>query len=334
MLRDTAGSTHGGGPRAVSVVMVVLFLAAVLGLGTGAAGAVETETFSLTPSPLVVQGHERRTFAFDLEPGDAASDAVRIVNTTDEPRRFRLAGADARTDPATGGVVVDPSHEEPEGVGSWVELERREIEVPPGASEVVPFTIRRPADTTAEGLGAVVAEELLADAEAGGIDVVYRLAILIRLGGDVAGLHVDEPTMEPELGLFPSRSDLSVTLTNETLEPIRASVRFTAGGLTGRYWEVAEEEVRLGVGESRDVAATWDTVPRWGGFFSPAAEVAWEGGSIVRTGSRVLHPPLWLVVLAILLVAVRAVRELRDEEPSVTRRHAGRAHGPQGDSSP
>lgn len=303
------GIQRGGGRAAASVV--VACLVTLLWVGGGSAGAIETDTFSLTPSPLVVQGLERRSFHFDPDAGEVMTDAVRVANTTDEPRRYRLYGADATRDPATGNVVVEPADIEARGVGSWVEFERAEIEVPAGAWEIVPFTVTRPAGTTAEGVGAVVAEELLGEAESEGVELVYRLAILIRLDGDVAGLQVGRPRLEPTVEILPSRSTVTTTLTNETLAPVRATVSFTAGGLTGRYWEVGEQQVRLEVGESAEVTAEWDTVPRWGGLFSPAAEVSWEGGSLVRTGPRALHPPLWLLALAIVLVALRGLRELR-----------------------
>lgn len=307
---------------AVSALAVGLLIAVLLTGASRAAGAIETDTFSLTPSPLVVQGFERRSFTFNSEAGGTVGDAVRVANTSDETRRFRLYGADATRDPQTHTVVVDPVNIEPRGVASWIEFAENEIEIPAGAWQVVPFTITRPPGSTAEGMGAVVAEEVLGETATEGVDLVYRLAMLVRLGGDVAGLRVGEPQMAPPVELFPASSELAVTLTNEAVGPVRGVVRFTAGGLTGRYWEVAEEEVRLEAGETADVTATWGSVPRWGGLFSPAVEVTWEGGSVVRTGPRTLHPPLWLLALAILVIGIRATREL----------HSGRGAGDGGGS--
>lgn len=302
---------RGGGLRAVSAVVVAV-LAALAALGVGRAGAIETDTFGLTPSPLVVHGLERRSFTFDPAVEQTFRDAVRVANKTDETRRYRLYGADARRSPDNGSTVIDPAEIEPRGVGSWVEFERTEIEVAAGDWEIVPFAVTVPPGTTTEGFGAVVAEEVLEEvSQTGGVDLVYRLALLIRLDGDVAGLRADEPRFDPPVELFPSTSDISVALTNETLQTVRATVRFTAGGITGRYWEIAEEQVELVAGESTDVTATWATVPRWGGYFAPTAEVAWQRGSVVRTGARAVHPPLWLLGLAILVVGIRAIRELR-----------------------
>lgn len=304
-------TTRGDGLRAVSAVVVAI-CAVLATLGVGRAAAIETDTFRLTPSPLVVHGLERRSFTFDPAVEQTYTDAVRVENKTDEPRRYRLYGADARRSTETDTVVVDPAEVEPRGVGSWVEFERTEVEVAPGDWEVVPFTVTVPSGTTTEGFGAIVAEQILDDIdEEGGVDLVYRLALLIRLDGDIAGLVAGEPRFDPPIELFPSSSDISVALTNETLETVRATVRFTAGGVTGRYWEIAEQQVELAAGESTDVTATWTTVPRWGGYFAPTAEVAWERGSVVRTGSRRLHPPLWLLALVILVIGLRAVRELR-----------------------
>lgn len=296
----------------VLVLATVTAVAALGALRPSAAWAIETETFRLVPSPLEVQGYERRTFSFALEPGDTASDAIRITNTTEEPRRFRLYGADAIAD-ASGAVTVADSSTPPTGVGGWIELPTDEVEVGPGGSEVIEFSVQRPGDASAAGLGAVVAEEVLSAPDEEGIDVLYRLAILVRLDGDVAGLRVGEPRLDPPVELFPSRSDAVVELRNETLQRITANVSFTTGGLTGRYWELDEQDVELDAGETHAVSAEWTTVPRWGGYFEPAVSVAWEGGSIVRTGSRSLHPPLWLLALAIVVVGVRTGRELLDQ---------------------
>lgn len=299
------------GRLTVHAAIVAVLATLLVSIGPSPARAIETDTFRLTPSPLVVQGFERRSFSLDPEPGVTVGDAVRITNTSDEPRRFRIYGADARRDPTTGAVAVDPATAEPRGVGGWVTVEGGELMLDAGVSEVVPFTVTRPTDATVSGLGAVVAEEIVRADDAEMIDVVYRLALLVRLDGDVAGLRVAEPRMDPPVELFPSRSRATVELTNETLEPVRATASFTAAGLTGRFWQLGEQELRLEPGESRELTATWDTVPRWGGLFQPAVEVTWERGSIVRTGPRALHPALWLLALLILIVAVRAIRELR-----------------------
>lgn len=307
MIRE-AIDRRGGGRKIASTLLTI---AVLLGLCASPSAAIETDTFRVDPFPVAIQGLERRTFAFDLEPGDVATDAVEIENLTDEPRRFRLYPTDVAEDRQTGDLDVRPRTIEPVGVGSWVDLETTEFELAPRSSIVVPFTVERPSGTGTAGLGAVVAEELLDDPVTGGISVVYRLALLIRLGGDVSGMQVGAPYLDAGPQIFPGHADVGVDVTNETLQTARLTVAFTSAGLSGRIWDVADVHVELAPGERRRIEARWTTVPRWGGAFRPAASVAWEGGSIVRTGPRALHPPLWLLALAILLIGVRATRELR-----------------------
>lgn len=295
--------------------------ALVLALLPLTAEAGETDSFRFQPYPLEVQGQERRSFTLNLEAGDSATDAVEITNKSEEVRTFRIYPADAYVD-GEGRVTVAGSTSPQEGVGSWIEVDEdaREIALLPGTREVVRFSVTRPSDQNMEGTGAIVAEEIRDDDPSGGIDVAFRLAILVRLTGDPTGLELTEPTVQLPLAMIPSDGRASVTVANHTTQPVDATVELTVESLTGYEWHLDPVEVRLSPGGSLPVTQEWTTVPRWGGVLRVRAEATWEAGSIASIGSRNVHPPLWLLALAILAIGLRGVRELWDRRNERRRR--------------
>lgn len=306
-----------GGPlrRALhTALLACLVLAALAGLAPGAS-AGETESFRFQPHPLRVQGNERRAFQFGLAAGTNASDAVLLLNKAKEPRRFRVYAADAWTDPKSGAVTVASSENPAVGVGSWIVPARGEVALLPGTSEIIPFTVTRPADQTSEGLGAIVAEEVRDPGAGSGIDLVYRLAILVKMTGDPNGVRLTEPGLEMPVRFFPSTATAHAPVTNHTLAPVNASVRFEVQSLTGRRWPLEPVSVTLAPGETKDVSQVWSTVPRWGGILGVNADVTWEAGNVRVSGARRAYPALWLVALGILLLGVRIARELRTPPP-------------------
>lgn len=290
--------------RLVSLVAGMILVA----MFAPSAEAVETDTFRLEPWPLRVDGYERRSFDYDIEPGVAVTDAFRITNKTDEPKRFRIQATDAQRDPA-GQMSIGGRGSTPQAMGTWITLERNEVEIDGGSSEVVGFRFERPAGQEVEGFGAIAVEELR-EVDGGGVDVVYRLALVVRLGGDAPALRASDPQLQIPLRLVPTDGTVSTVLHNDTLERTDAIVRFGVASLTGRTWPLEEVEVSLDPGETRRVEQSWTTVPRWGGVLRPEVEVSWARGSLALAGDRGLHPPLWLLAIAIGLIGFRGLREM------------------------
>lgn len=311
-----SGHLHVARLLGVAAVLTALLVVALPDVAT----AVETPTFRLTPHPLEIQGSERRTFSFDLQSGTAVSDSVMIYNRSDRARTFRVFGADAHPD-ADGGTSIS-SFGAARAVGSWIDVEATEVTLLPRTHEIVDFTLSRPANVEASGMGAVVAEEILDPNGDGGIEVVYRLAILIELAGDATGLKVATPQLDSPIALVPGTATTRTEVTNDTLQPVDATVRFTVESLTGRQWPLEAVDVQLGAGETVPVQQLWSTMPRWGGFLGVSAEVTWEGGAVAAESPRRAFIPLWVLAIVIGLVGVRAIRELRGS------RHRDPTEGP------
>lgn len=304
-------SWWGGAARAslLALICVAMFVTE-----PDAAGAGETESFRFQPHPVAIQGDERRTFSYDLPAGTSITDAVQLTNKTDEVRRFRLYAADAKQD-ASGNVTVEEFDSPRNGVGSWIEIGQTDHSLLPRSSAVVAFAVERPPGEPSRGVGAIVAEEVTEPTDGGGIDVVFRIAILVRLGGDPTGVSLGEPDLSMPIELVPSAGSARVEVTNRTLEPVQGQVALTIESLTGRAWPLAPVDVHLEPGASTEVSQDWMTVPRWGGLFRVRATATWEGGTIARTGSRGTYPAVWLLALTIVAVGIRSVREYLDRRP-------------------
>lgn len=312
---------------ATSVIIVSLVVTTALFWTGDAAEAVDTETFRLTPHPLRVHGYERRSFELDVEPGAAVTDAIRLTNKTDSTRRFRLAARDAQRHTTTGALSVGSRGSDPRGIGSWVELQTDEVELGPHGSQIVAFTLERPVGTELAGMGAIVAEEIR-DANEGGVDVVYRLAIIIRLGGEAPGLKASEPELDIPLALAPTAGIVRSHVKNDTLAPLSAKITFSVSSLTGRTWKLEPQQVLLEPGEERLIEAPWDTVPRWGGIMRGHVEVGWQAGNLRLSGPRGMYPPLWLLALAIIAIGVRGVQEMWSRRPDQKVGRSGSAPDP------
>lgn len=299
--------------RAVSGLLAVLL--ALLGVALmppdGPAHAAETDTFKVEPSPRQIAGQEpRRKFVYSLGPGDAITDAIRITNKTEQPQRFRVYGADAERDPATGAVTVETYSAPRNAVGSWIDVENQEVLVEPHASEVVAFTLRMPDRSQPQGLGAVVVEQVKEAPEEAGIDIAYRVALTVQTTGGEERLHVAQPTLDLPIALIPARGRAHVELRNGTLRSVSTTTRFVVEGVTGTRWELEPVPVDLAPGETKLVEANWTNVPRWGGVFRVRAEATWEAGKIASTSPRQVFPPLWLLALVIVAIGIRGLREM------------------------
>jgi hypothetical protein len=131
--------------------------AAVLPLPAGAAGG--QASFAVKPvkyDPAL--SATKSYFILQAKRGAVISDQVRVVNTGSATGTAFLYPVDATTGQTSGAVYL--SRQSPRrDVGAWVRLARARVTLAPGASAVVPFTIRVPAGAhPGDHLGGIVAE--------------------------------------------------------------------------------------------------------------------------------------------------------------------------------
>lgn len=137
---------------------VVVVLGALVALSwTPAATAFENEAFGITPFPERTNGSDRSSFSIPLETGATFEDAVRVYNLTDEPLALALYATDAQA-ALDDTISVGLREEHPEGVGSWIDLPLKRIELGARDAKTVSFSVKVRSSDPEPELGAIVVE--------------------------------------------------------------------------------------------------------------------------------------------------------------------------------
>lgn len=275
------------------------------------AAAIETETFGFEPWPATIAGEPRGRFDLRLPPGGETSEQARIYNKTDQPRTYRLYGADVFTDPQTGDLTTTAASADPTGLGSWIVLQEadRKIELGPREARVIDFAIERPAGATAGGLGALVAEELVPTEGGGSIDVRFRIALRIDATDDSQGegMVVERLDLDVPLQFLPRTGTVTATLRNGDPDTLTTRIQLHVDQ-GGRRFVVLQEELTLRPGDSAEYEVAWQSVPALGGNATPGIELAWAAGNLRLDGGSEFVLPGWWAALLLLITAYLLVR--------------------------
>jgi hypothetical protein len=164
--------------RSVVRCVAALALVACLAIaGAPATSALENESFGITPFPERANGSDRQSFSIPLETGATFEDAVRIYNLTDEILNLAVYSTDAKKALDDTTVTVGVREEEAEGVGAWIDLSRKSVELEARDAKTITFRVKVGSSDPKPDLGAIVVENLdrgLARSSA------QRLYILVR----------------------------------------------------------------------------------------------------------------------------------------------------------
>ncbi len=97
-------------------------------------------------------------FVYQLKPGESVTDAVLVVNDTDQPVMLELNAVDYEpTD--IGAFGVKGSGAEQVGIGKWTRLATTTLELPAGGKREVPFILTIPPEAdVGEHAGAIMAQ--------------------------------------------------------------------------------------------------------------------------------------------------------------------------------
>jgi hypothetical protein len=158
-------------------IALVAAVGAVVALSwTPQATAFENEAFGITPFPERTGGSDRSSFSIPLETGATFEDAVRVYNLTDEPLRLALYATDALT-ALDNRISVGLREEHPEGVGRWIDLPLKSLELEPRDAKTVTFRVDVRSSDPEPELGAIVVENT--DRGLAG-NAAQRLHVLVR----------------------------------------------------------------------------------------------------------------------------------------------------------
>jgi hypothetical protein len=172
----------------VAVAAALLALASSVVL-TNPTQAADNGTWSVTP---ISKGQQapRQFFFFEVSEGQALRDAVTITNNSDVDQALTVYAADAFNVSDGAGFGLRPLGEPNNDIGSWIRIPegRQRVNLPPGDSVNVPFTMRVPTGTTpGDHVGGIVTVEPAPQAVGDTSQVITRRAIGVRIYARVAG---------------------------------------------------------------------------------------------------------------------------------------------------
>jgi hypothetical protein len=131
-------------------------------------------------------GSGRANFAYDVEAGGVVSDSMVVVNTGTEPLSLAVYAADAFT-AASGEIDVLADGTPSRAAGTWIAVTPESLELAPGETADVPFTITVPADARPGDHSAGVVTSLTTRDASSTLSVDRRLGtrINVRVAGEL-----------------------------------------------------------------------------------------------------------------------------------------------------
>lgn len=145
MTQGTRSAARERPPTGATLLTFVGLLMAFLLLAAPHARA-DTMGFDARPQPGSPDA-QLGFFKFDADAGATVQRTLVLTNHSGKAKVVHLAPCDALA-AVYGGVAYSESGKTPKQVGSWIELSRESVEVPPNASVEVPFEVAVPPDVT------------------------------------------------------------------------------------------------------------------------------------------------------------------------------------------
>jgi archaellum component FlaG (FlaF/FlaG flagellin family) len=183
-------------------------------------------------------GASRGNFTYAAEPGEAISDAMRVVNTGTEPLPLDVDAADAFTTPS-GQIDVLVDGTPSEDAGTWIAVDSARIELAPGEGTDVTFTVTVPADARPGDHAAGLVTSLRGTDETATLAVDRRLGtrINVRVAGELspaADVEAFATAYEPSWNPFaPGTLVVTYTVDNAGNTRVTGSERIFAAGPLG-----------------------------------------------------------------------------------------------------
>lgn len=185
--------------------IALLLIAGVFALMPRTVGAVEYGGFGGRPAfPREDNPRTESIFVHTLTPGEVQDEGVLVVNNTGEEKTLIVYGADST--PSTDGAFACKQYAESKlDVGAWIVLDKNEVTLASGTSEVVPFTISVPLSASVgEHNGCILVQEKKAPVEGqsgANLSVRTGLRVAITIPGEITRkLEIASFTMEKQDG--------------------------------------------------------------------------------------------------------------------------------------
>jgi hypothetical protein len=148
---------------------------------------------------------ERANFAYTLDAGDLVRDGIVLKNRSAQPLDLEVYARDALTT-IEGNLDLQGADEEPAGLGAWISVETPAVQLAPGESATVNFTVGVPAGTPPGDYGAGIITSMPRGEGDGAVRVDRRLALRVfaRVPGElVPAVEVSDVSLTAGAALNP-----------------------------------------------------------------------------------------------------------------------------------
>ncbi len=153
-------------------------------------GTVYGQSLSIGGNPAYPKADNPRSaniFILKLKPGETAKDGILISNPTKITRTVNLGAVDTIA-AVDGSFSCKQNNEKRTGVGNWIALEKKQITLEAGESEVVNFTVTTPANVgPGEHGGCVTFQDTKSYAKTSGEGIQLGFRGAVRLAVTVPG---------------------------------------------------------------------------------------------------------------------------------------------------
>lgn len=178
-LRSAFAGRSGNLPCCIALAAAVVF-ALLSSAGMAAAAEGGDPDYGVRPAPVGDGSRPIDRFQHGLEPGTSIPDAFQIFNFSDEPAVFDVYQADM-VPSSNGDLAPAARNVAVVGEGTWLSLEESSVELGPGESATVEFTISVPLEASiGEHRGVILVERQEAPGS-GTLELKTRVGLVVGI---------------------------------------------------------------------------------------------------------------------------------------------------------
>lgn len=260
-------------------------------------------------------------FVFSVDPGDKLENGVKVFNNTGETKTIDVYPVDSEVS-SGGAFACSQKLQERRLVGKWMELEKAQLELTAGGSEVIPFTLSVPSDAPAgehNGCIAIEAVNQTPQAVGGGIALSFRSAmrVAVTVSGEITkGLSFESLSTYPAKNNSGKRT-IQTSLKNSGNVSLDTDISVQIASLFGTTVRSDGGDYPVLAYGQGDFNFEVDEL-FWGGFYTLKASATYndeprgtmdtrEKNATITTGGGFIFitpQPLALVIELLVLVAV------------------------------
>jgi len=312
--------------RVVSIFVLALLLVAAIFISDGTAQDVGSGGIGGRPAfPRKDNPRSESIFIHTLEPGSSVNEGVNVINNSDSTSTVLVYPTDSIVS-SGGAFACEQLVEEKNEVGSWITMSKNEVTLDSADSEIVPFTITIPANTSVgEHNGCIVVQgKLPPEQTEQGIGLSFRTAVRVAI------LVPGEIVKDLEITSFSSNVGKDkVTLTPEITNTGNVSVDADIQTTLKYFFGMTASQVGGQFPVLRDQTGEWNfdhDRPFWGGLFKAEVTAQYDDNLDSYIGDETSsiktlqypshwqfvmpHPLALLIELMVLIIIIFAVYDL------------------------